>query len=211
MTELIDERTATGRRPDHLRPRRRLRHRRPRPRQALRRQRRPRRHRHRGARRHRDRRARPQRRRQDDRGAHPHDAHRRHRGDGDRRRLRRRHRTRGEVRRRIGLAAQDATVDPLLTGRENLVMLGELHQLSRKEAGRRAVELLEQFSLTDAADRVVSGYSGGMRRRLDLAATLVARPRCCSSTSRPPVSTRGRAPSCGTCSTRSSTAAPRCC
>ena len=82
----------------------------------------------------------------------------------------------GEVRRRIGLAAQDATVDPLLTGRENLVMLGELHQLRRKDASARAVELLEQFSLTDAADRVVSGYSGGMRRRLDLAATLVARP-----------------------------------
>jgi len=55
-------------------------------------------------------------------------------------------------------------------------MLGELHQLSRKESAVRAVELLEQFSLTDAADRVVSGYSGGMRRRLDLAATLVARP-----------------------------------
>ena len=82
----------------------------------------------------------------------------------------------GEVRRRIGLAAQDATVDPLLTGRENLVMLGELHQLRRKDASARAVELLEQFSLTEAADRVVSGYSGGMRRRLDLAATLVARP-----------------------------------
>ena len=82
----------------------------------------------------------------------------------------------GEVRRRIGLAAQDATVDHLLTGRENLVMLGELHQLSRQDSAVRAVELLEQFSLTDAADRVVSGYSGGMRRRLDLAATLVARP-----------------------------------
>ena len=82
----------------------------------------------------------------------------------------------GEVRRRIGLAAQDATVDPLLTGRENVVMLGELHQLSRKQAAARAVELLEQFSLTDAADRPVSGYSGGMRRRLDLAATLVAKP-----------------------------------
>jgi len=81
-----------------------------------------------------------------------------------------------EVRRRIGLAAQDATVDHLLTGRENLVMLGELHQLSRKDATARAAELLDQFSLTDAADRVVSGYSGGMRRRLDLAATLVARP-----------------------------------
>ena len=81
-----------------------------------------------------------------------------------------------EVRRRIGLAAQDATVDPLLTGRENLVMMGELHQLSRKAAGGRAVELLTEFSLADAADRVVSGYSGGMRRRLDLAATLVAHP-----------------------------------
>jgi ABC-2 type transport system ATP-binding protein len=81
-----------------------------------------------------------------------------------------------EVRRRIGLAAQDATVDPLLTGRENLVMIGELHQLHRSEAKLRASELLVQFELDDAADRVTSGYSGGMRRRLDLAATLVARP-----------------------------------
>jgi ABC-2 type transport system ATP-binding protein len=81
-----------------------------------------------------------------------------------------------EVRRRIGLAAQDATVDPLLTGRENLVMLGELHQLSRGASAARAEELLEEFSLTDAANRVTSGYSGGMRRRLDLAATLVAEP-----------------------------------
>ncbi len=81
-----------------------------------------------------------------------------------------------EVRRRIGLAAQDATVDPLLTGHENLVMNGELHQLPRKLAKQRSVELLDQFALADAGDRVVSGYSGGMRRRLDLAATLVARP-----------------------------------
>ena len=81
-----------------------------------------------------------------------------------------------EVRRRIGLAAQDATVDPLLTGRENLVMIGELHQLRRPAAQARAVELLDQFGLTDAAEQVTSGYSGGMRRRLDLAATLVARP-----------------------------------
>ena len=81
-----------------------------------------------------------------------------------------------EVRRRIGLAAQDATVDPLLTGKENLVMIGELHQISRKDAKVRADELLEQFSLSDAGGRVTSGYSGGMRRRLDLAATLVARP-----------------------------------
>jgi ABC-2 type transport system ATP-binding protein len=86
-------------------------------------------------------------------------------------------RTQGhEVRRRIGLAAQDATVDPLLTGRENLVMLGELHQLRRRDAVARAAELLDAFSLGDAADRRTSGYSGGMRRRLDLAATLVGRP-----------------------------------
>ena len=82
----------------------------------------------------------------------------------------------GEVRRRIGLAAQDATVDPVLTGRENLIMLGELHQLRRRRAAIRADELLEEFSLTEAAKRRVSGYSGGMRRRLDLAATLVAEP-----------------------------------
>ncbi len=81
-----------------------------------------------------------------------------------------------EVRRRIGLAAQDATVDPLLTGRENLVMLGELHQLRRSDADARATELLGAFSLDEAADRRSSGYSGGMRRRLDLAATLVGRP-----------------------------------
>lgn len=81
-----------------------------------------------------------------------------------------------EVRRRIGLAAQDATVDPILTGRENLIMLGELHQMSRRSAAARADELLAEFSLTDAGRRQVSGYSGGMRRRLDLAATLVAGP-----------------------------------
>jgi len=81
-----------------------------------------------------------------------------------------------EVRRRIGLAAQDATVDELLTGRENLVMIGELHHLGRKRAKARAVELLDQFSLNDAADRLAKTYSGGMRRRLDLAAALVFRP-----------------------------------
>jgi ABC-2 type transport system ATP-binding protein len=81
-----------------------------------------------------------------------------------------------EVRRRIGLAAQDATVDPLLTGFENLVMIAELHHFSRKAAKVRAGELLEEFSLVDAGGRVAGGYSGGMRRRLDLAATLVADP-----------------------------------
>jgi ABC-2 type transport system ATP-binding protein len=80
------------------------------------------------------------------------------------------------VRRAIGLAAQDATVDGLLTGRENLAMIGELHHLGRPRAKARADELLEQFALVDAGDRLVRTYSGGMRRRLDLAATLVAKP-----------------------------------
>ena len=81
-----------------------------------------------------------------------------------------------EVRRRIGLASQDATVDSLLSGRQNLVMVGELHHLSRRAARHRADELLEQFSLADAGNRLVREYSGGMRRRLDLAATLVPAP-----------------------------------
>jgi ABC-2 type transport system ATP-binding protein len=81
-----------------------------------------------------------------------------------------------EVRRRIGLAAQDATVDPLLTGKENLVMIGQLHHLGHKAATTRARELLADFSLADSGDTLVKAYSGGMRRRLDLAATLVADP-----------------------------------
>jgi ABC-2 type transport system ATP-binding protein len=80
------------------------------------------------------------------------------------------------VRRVLGLAAQDATVDGLLTGHENLTMIGELHHLGRKRARARATELLAQFSLTDASDKLAKEYSGGMRRRLDLAATLVAEP-----------------------------------
>jgi ABC-2 type transport system ATP-binding protein len=80
------------------------------------------------------------------------------------------------VRRVIGLAGQYAAVDGNLTGRENLEMIGRLSRLSPAEARRRAAELLEQFGLGPAANRVVKGYSGGMRRRLDLAAALVARP-----------------------------------
>lgn len=82
----------------------------------------------------------------------------------------------GEVRARIGLAGQFAAVDEYLTGRENLVMVGRLCHLTRATVRARADELLEGFGLRDAADRQVRTYSGGMRRRLDLAASLVARP-----------------------------------
>ena len=81
-----------------------------------------------------------------------------------------------EVRRRIGLAGQNAAVDPNLTGRENLRMIGLLSQLPRDRIMPRAGELLERFSLSAAADRPLRTYSGGMRRRLDVAASLVARP-----------------------------------
>ncbi|MET8333034.1 ATP-binding cassette domain-containing protein [Streptosporangium canum] len=82
----------------------------------------------------------------------------------------------GEVRARIGLAGQSAAVDEKLTGRGNLRMFGRLSHLSRREAHRRADELLERFGLMDAADRQVAGYSGGMRRRLDLITCLILRP-----------------------------------
>src|SRR5271154_6958811 len=81
-----------------------------------------------------------------------------------------------EVRRHIGVAAQDATLDPLLTGRQNLVLVGELSDMGRAAARRRASELLQDFELPCAAAWVMRGYSGGMRRRLDLAASLMTRP-----------------------------------
>jgi len=80
------------------------------------------------------------------------------------------------VRSRIGVAAQDATLDGLLTGRQNLVLVGELSGMGRADTRARAAELLERFDLVDAADRVLKGYSGGMRRRLDLGASLMTRP-----------------------------------
>jgi ABC-2 type transport system ATP-binding protein len=80
------------------------------------------------------------------------------------------------VRRLIGLAGQYATVDENLTGRENIKMVGRLTHISRKEVARRADALLAQFELTDAANRTLKTYSGGMRRRLDLAAALVGQP-----------------------------------
>ncbi|MHB8467929.1 MAG: ATP-binding cassette domain-containing protein [Acidimicrobiales bacterium] len=81
------------------------------------------------------------------------------------------------VRAAIGLAGQYAAVDETLTGRENLRMVGQLTHLPNKVIGPRAADLLDRFDLSDAADRPVRTYSGGMRRRLDLAAALVHRPR----------------------------------
>lgn len=81
-----------------------------------------------------------------------------------------------DVRRSIGLSGQFAAVDEYLTGRENLQMVGQLYQMSRRDAKARAGQLLERFNLAEAADRPAKTYSGGMRRRLDLAAALVVSP-----------------------------------
>src|SRR5262245_8076 len=76
----------------------------------------------------------------------------------------------------IGLAGQYAAVDELLTGRENLELVGLWYHLDKREYRRRAQEVLERFRLTDAGDKLVKTYSGGMRRRLDIGASLIARP-----------------------------------
>lgn len=81
-----------------------------------------------------------------------------------------------KVRGVIGLTGQSAAVDELLTGRENLVMVGQLYRLTKASAKARADELLEEFDLVDAANRAAKTYSGGMRRRLDLAVSLIAAP-----------------------------------
>ena len=82
-----------------------------------------------------------------------------------------------KVREVIGLSGQYAAVDEILTGYDNLVMFGELYHLGKKNAVARANELLERFSLTEAAKRPIKTYSGGMRRRLDLAASLIVKPK----------------------------------
>ncbi len=82
----------------------------------------------------------------------------------------------GRLRTVIGLAGQYAAVDELLTGRENLELVGLWYHLDKHEYRRRAQEVLERFSLTDAGDRLVKTYSGGMRRRLDIGASLIALP-----------------------------------
>jgi ABC-2 type transport system ATP-binding protein len=81
-----------------------------------------------------------------------------------------------QVRRRIGLAGQYAAVDEVLTGRQNLRMFGRLFHLGKRRAAERAEELLERFDLMDAADKGLKEYSGGMRRRLDLAASMILAP-----------------------------------
>jgi daunorubicin resistance ABC transporter ATP-binding subunit len=81
-----------------------------------------------------------------------------------------------KVRERIGLAGQFAAVDDHLTGRENIAMIGRLYGLTRREAARRATEIIDRIHLADAADRQVKTYSGGMRRRIDLAASLIGAP-----------------------------------
>ena len=146
------------------------------PDQVVRRGARAARHRPVGAARDGARRARPERRGQDDRGPDPdHAAAARTAGGpwsrgttwcGDA----------AAVRRSIGLSGQSAAIQEELTGRENLEIIGRLYHLSWPEARSRAAELLEQFDLTDAADRAAKTYSGGMQRRLDLAASLVGRP-----------------------------------
>ena len=82
-----------------------------------------------------------------------------------------------EVRKVIGLSGQYAAVDEILTGYDNLVMFGKLYHLGNQNAVKRANELLERFSLTEAAKRPIKTYSGGMRRRLDLAASLIVKPK----------------------------------
>jgi len=80
------------------------------------------------------------------------------------------------ARRKLGLAGQSAAVDEFLTGEENLHMIGRLYGLSKRDARTRSDEVLERMTLTEAANRPVKTYSGGMRRRLDLAASMVGRP-----------------------------------
>ncbi|MGX7164370.1 ATP-binding cassette domain-containing protein [Enterococcus massiliensis] len=85
--------------------------------------------------------------------------------------------SRKEIRSQIGVTGQFAALDEELTGRENLEILGQLHSLPKKIARKKAIELLKQFQLEQAADRKVSQYSGGMKRRLDIAASLLGDPK----------------------------------
>ncbi len=110
------------------------------------------------------------------------------------------------VRQLIGVTGQFASVDENLTAGENLWLFGRLQGLSSKRAHSIGYDLLAQFDLTEAARRPISQFSGGMRRRLDLAASLITRPAFSSSTSPRPGSTPGTATTSGT---RSATLSPR--
>ena len=121
--------------------------------------------------------ARPQRRRQDDDRADPLDADRRRRRRPSGSPATTSRRDPDGVRAAIGVTGQFSAVDNLLTGQENLLLMADLHHLDRAEGRRRAADLLERFDLADAAAKPAATYSGGMRRRLDLAMTLVGDPR----------------------------------
>jgi ABC-2 type transport system ATP-binding protein len=108
------------------------------------------------------------------------------------------------VRAAIGVTGQFSALDELLTGEENLRLIADLSHLGRDVGRRRVTELLHRFDLVDAAGRRASTYSGGMRRRLDLAMTLVGSPRVIFWTSPPPNSTRAAAAPCGRASAPSS-------
>jgi ABC-2 type transport system ATP-binding protein len=114
-----------------------------------------------------------------------------------------------QVRESFSLTGQFAAVDELLTGRENLVLMGRLRRV--KDAGPLADGLLARFQLSDTATRKVATYSGGERRRLDIAMSLIGNPRSSSWTSRPPGWTPRVASRCGRPSRSSPRAAPRCC
>ena len=116
----------------------------------------------------------------------------------------------GRVRAVIGLAGQYAAVDENLTGHENLEMVGRLYHMPRRDSRARAGELLEEFGLSDAGGRLVRTYSGGMRRRLDLAAALVARPPILFLDEPTTGSTSAAVSRCGSRSRRSSPPARRC-
>ena len=117
----------------------------------------------------------------------------------------------GRVRRVIGLAGQHAAVEPAMSGRENLRMVARLFGHGRRESGAAAAAVLDQLDLVETGDRLVRTYSGGMRRRLDLGASLVAPRASCSSTSPPPAWTHGAATSCGGRSRRLRRRAPTSC
>ena len=115
------------------------------------------------------------------------------------------------MRRVIGLAGPFAAVEPAMTGRENLELVARLFGLKPQQARAAATAVLEQLQLAPDAGRLVRTYSGGMRRRLDLVASLVGAPACSCWMSRPPAWTRAAACSCGTRSASWSPPAPTCC